>query len=213
LESLRTPRSSLAFAISPRPSDIDAATVIRIRRLGSHEISLAGKTVFLEVTNLISEATMSNEAMESEWKSKVTRMGASLEKAITPSNTTILFWTAFVLFLLFQSYAPTDIAKSTLVSSLVKALVKSFIGLWVYADGRARGFNNKWHRWYWGFSLLFPEIAVPMYIFHSRGRMGAAKSTFRFVGYLLLASVIWVGVVGVLHIFGIHEAGTSSFTF
>jgi hypothetical protein len=159
--------------------------------------------------------SLNNNEMKSksEWRNNVARLSNSFEKAITPPNTTILLWTAFVLFLLFQSYAPTDIAKNILVNSLVKSLVKSFIGLWVYADGRARGFNNEWHRWYWGLSLLFPEVAVPIYIFHSRGRMGAAKSTLRFTGYLLLATVIWFGIVGVLQLVGIHEVGTSSFIF
>lgn len=144
---------------------------------------------------------------------RVARMDASFNKVVTIRNTTFLFWVALTLFLLFHSYAPIGLTENIWLRNTVKALFKSTMGLWVYADGRARNFSNKWHATYYVLSILIPEIALPIYLVHSRGWLGAGKSALRFTGYILLAFVIWVAVVGVLQLFGVHEVGTPTITF
>ena len=83
------------------------------------------------------------------------------------------------------------------------------------ADGRTRKVEEKWLMYYFLGSVLVPlvVIALPIYLVHSRGLVGVAKSILRFAGYLLLAFVIWYGVVGVLLMFEIHEVGTPTIAF
>ncbi len=55
-------------------------------------------------------------------------------------------------------------------------------------------------------TMFLAGVTVPIYLVHSRGWAGAARSTLRFVGYLLLSVIVWLGVVGILAVFGIHQA-------
>jgi len=140
-----------------------------------------------------------------------TNLNATFDKVATVRNTTFLFWVALALFLLYHSYAPINLTENIWLRNIVKVLFKSTMGLWVYADGRARNFSDKWHATYYGLSILIPEIALPIYLVHSRGWLGAGKSALRFTGYILLALVIWVAMVGILQLFGVHEVGPQLF--
>lgn len=62
-------------------------------------------------------------------------------------------------------------------------------------------------------TINLPEIVIPVYLVISRGWKDAAKSCLRFAGHLLLAVVIWYGVVGTLEIFDIHEVGEHKIIF
>lgn len=141
------------------------------------------------------------------------KLDVAFNKFASARNTTIIFWAMFGLFLLFVSYAPTSITADSTYSILAKTLVRATIALWVYADALSRKYQR-----YWLFILMvvtinLPELFVPGYLVHSRGWLGAAKSCLRFVGYLLLAALIWYGVAGVLEIFDIHEVGEHKIIF
>lgn len=143
------------------------------------------------------------------------KMDASFDKVVTVRNTTILFWVAFALYLLCTNYVPPGAIESRWIIVLARIAFLSTIGLWMLADGRMRKVEEKWLMYYFLGSVLVPlvVIALPIYLVHSRGWLGAGKSILRFAGYLLLAFVIWYGVVGVLLMFGIHEVGTPTITF
>lgn len=142
------------------------------------------------------------------------KMDAALFRMATPRNTTILFWSAFALYLLYSSYVPPGMIESRWIIHLARILFLATIGLWMLADGRSRNIDDQWLRIYFmGTVLFFVVFSLPIYLVHSRGWLGAAKSTLRFIGYLLLASVFWYGVVGVLEIFDIHEVGKPTIIF
>jgi len=136
-------------------------------------------------------------------------MDAAFFRIATPRNTALLFWSAFALYLLYTSYVPPGMIESRWLILLARTLFLLTIGLWINADGRAYKIERAWLGIYLAGTVIFPLVmfVLPIYLVHSRGWLGAAKSTVRFTGYLLLASVIWYGVVGVLEIFDIHEVG------
>ena len=160
---------------------------------------------------------MSNEELTSNPKTSghYARMDAYFSKVVTVHNTTILFWVAFALYLLYTSYVPPGAIESRWIIVLARIAFLSTIGLWMLADGRTRKVEEKWLMYYFLGSVLVPlvVIALPIYLVHSRGLVGVAKSILRFAGYLLLAFVIWYGVVGVLLMFEIHEVGTPTIAF
>lgn len=163
---------------------------------------------------------MSNDETnsKSKWSDKVARQNAAFERVVTIQNATFLFWFTSATIFFVVSYAPATVTGIKWLGLVAKMIFKLTIGLWVHADGRTRNFNDtpyvvQWRNMYIGLSILIPEISLPIYLVHSRGWLGAVKSTLRFAGYLLLASVIWFGVVGVLLMFGIHETGTPTITF
>ena len=155
---------------------------------------------------------------KSEWTAKVARQNAAFDRVATVQNTTILFWFTSAIIIFVISYAPATVTGIKWLGLVAKIIFEFTIGLWVYADGRTRNFNGtpyvvQWRNMYIFLSIVIPPIGLPLYLVHSRGWLGAGKSTLRFAGYLLLASVIWFGVVGVLLMFGIHETGTPTITF
>ena len=155
---------------------------------------------------------------KSEWNDKVARQNAAFDKVATVQNTTILFWVTSAIIFFVASYAPATVTEIKWLGFVAKMVFKFTIGLWVQADGRTRDFNGtpyvvEWRNMYIFLSIFIPEIGLPIYLVHSRGWVGTAKSILRFTGYLLLASVIWYGLVGVLLMFGIRETGTPTITF
>lgn len=136
-----------------------------------------------------------------------------VNRAASVQNTAILFWVVLGMYLLFESYAPASVSSDSTYSILAKTLVRAAIALWAYADARARNYQREWLIILMIVTINLPEIVVPVYLVISRGWKGAAKSTLRFIGYLLLASVIWYGIVGVLEIFEVHEVGKPTIIF
>ena len=158
---------------------------------------------------------MDRTPQSAESTSATNKTDAIFFKMATPRNTTILFWSAFALYLLYSSYVPPGMIESRWLILLLATLFLATIGLWIVADGRSREIGGKWLRVYFAGAVIFPLVALvlPVYLVHSRGWAGAAKSTLRFTGYLLLAAVIWYGVVGTLEIFDIHEVGEHKVIF
>lgn len=136
---------------------------------------------------------------------------ARFEALLTPKNTALVFWLEFACFLLYTSYAPADGIESKWVIYSLRAFFLATIGMWIVADGKPRGIERGWLNQYLVGTIFLVIVAVPIYLVHSRGWAGAARSTLRFIGYLLLSFVIWFGVVGILAVFGIHEAGPGIF--
>lgn len=152
---------------------------------------------------------MDKAPLAAESPTATNKVDAAFYRMATPRNTSILFWSAFALYLLYTSYIPPGMIESRWLILLARTLFLVTIGLWVEADGRSRKIERTWLGFYVAGAVIFPLVvfALPIYLVHSRGWLGVAKSTMRFTGYLLLASVIWYGVVGVLEIFDIHEVG------
>lgn len=158
---------------------------------------------------------MDKTPQSAESSSATVKKEAAFFRMAAPRNTTILFWFAFAIYLLCSSYIPAGTIESRWLILLLGTLFLTTIGLWMVADGRSRKIEEKWLRVYFTGTLIFPLVVLvlPVYLVHSRGWLGAARSTLRFAGYLLLASVIWYGVVGTLEIFDIHEAGEYKIIF
>ena len=140
---------------------------------------------------------------------------ASFYRFVSVRNTVILFWTAFAFYLFYTSYVPPGMVEHRWMIILARTLFLATIGLWMLADGLAHKIEEKWLWYYFAGSIFFPlvAIALPIFMVHSRGWVGAAKSTLLFAGYSMLAFVLWYGLVGVLLMFGIHEVGTPTITF
>ncbi len=152
-----------------------------------------------------------NTNAEPVGQTKAAGFSARVEALLTPRNVAIVFWFEFACFLLYTSYIPAGAIESKWVIYLLRALVLATIGMWVVVDGRARGIEQGWLNQYLMGTMFLAGVAVPIYLVHSRGWRGAARSTLRFIGYLLLSFIVWYGVVGILAVFGIHETGPGVF--
>ncbi len=152
---------------------------------------------------------------KSKWAETAFRLNAAFYKVVSVRNTTFLFWAALAIYFFFTRFVPHGMIEHRGVVILARTLFLATIGLWMFADGRAHGIEEKWLGQYFIGSLMpaLIVIALPIYMVHSRGWLGAGISTLRFAAYFLLAAVIWYGVVGILLMFGIHETGTPSINF
>ncbi len=140
-------------------------------------------------------------------QAKTTGLSARVEALLTPRNAAIVFWFEFACFLLYISYVPASAIESKWVIYPLRAFFLATIGMWIVVDGKAHGIEQGWLSQYFVGTMFLVVVALPIYLVHSRGWTGAARSTLRFIGYLLLSVIVWFGVVGILAVFGIHEAG------
>jgi len=144
-------------------------------------------------------------------KEKAGGINARLEAMLTPQNTAIVFWIGFICFTLYGIYMSPG--ESRWLFHLVKVLFLGTMGLWMVADGRSRGIRQDWLNLYFVGAIFLFIVAVPIYLVHSRGWAGAARSSLRFAGYLLLSFLFLYGMTGILELFGIHVAGEPVFQF
>jgi len=134
----------------------------------------------------------------------LTKFRLFLEAELTLRNSIILFWACYALIDLAFSYAPGSVTASLWFIITARVMLELAIALWVAADGRAHNFEKPRLKWYIVFSVLVAEFTVPIYLVKSRGWAGAAKTSLRFAGYLLLAIVISIALAGVQQILGIN---------
>lgn len=153
----------------------------------------------------MSEQTNTNAV--SAGQTKAAGFGARVEALLTPRNVAMVFWFEFACFLLYTSYAPVGAIESKWVIYPLRAFFLATIGMWIVVDGKAHGIEQGWLSQYFVGTMFLVVVALPIYLVHSRGWIGAARSTLRFVGYLSLSIIVWFGVVGILAVFGIREAG------
>lgn len=150
---------------------------------------------------------------KTELVDKFAGQDATFNRFATVRNASIIFWVMLGLYLLFVSYVPITISSDSKYYLLAKTLVRAAIALWAYADALARKYQRDWRIILFVVTINLPEVVVPVYLVISRGWKDAAKSALRFFGHLLLAFVVWYGLVGVLEMFDIHEVGKPTIIF
>jgi hypothetical protein len=133
-------------------------------------------------------------------------LNAALDRRLSVPFAIKLFWGTLAAVLLFSLFGPRQAADSNAFHLLAKIVLNVNVALWVYADGRARGFapdSFRFNLFVTG-SALLTEIVVPVYLVKSRGWKGAAISSWRFLKTLAGLIVVMFTAGLILRLLGLH---------
>lgn len=120
---------------------------------------------------------------------------------VNPRIPIIVFWVVFISIMTVDEHVAAEIIKSTPYRLSTKLILNICITYWLVVDALAKGMYDRENlNLYIVGSVLVTEIALPIYMVHSRGWFGAVKTMPKFTIMALAAAVVMALIDGLIHV-------------
>lgn len=120
---------------------------------------------------------------------------------VSPRIPILVFWVVFISIFTVDEHVTSEIIKSNPYLLTTKLILNICITYWLVVDALAKGIDDRENLgWYIVASILVTEIALPIYMVHSRGWFGAAKTIPKFTIMALAAAVVMALINGLIHV-------------